>query len=216
MSAVPRPDREAPLGREGFARLVAVSRETLDRLEAYLALLQRWQRAINLVGPSTLADPWRRHLLDSAQLAAHWPDGGRVLVDLGSGAGLPGLVLAALCAPEAHLVESDQRKAAFLREAARTLGVKATVHACRIDAAPPLRADAVSARALASLPELLDHAERFLHPGTRCLFLKGRNAEAELTAAREGWMMQARVLPSLSAEDGRILLLDEVTRAGRS
>ncbi|MDF1586480.1 16S rRNA (guanine(527)-N(7))-methyltransferase RsmG [Marinimicrococcus flavescens] len=205
------------MGREGFARRVpAVSRETLDRLEAYLALLARWQRAINLVGPSTLADPWRRHLLDSAQLAGHWPEGGRVLVDLGSGAGLPGLILAAMAAPEAHLVESDQRKAAFLREAARALGVAVQVHACRIEAAPPIRADAVSARALAALPQLLSYAERFIGPGTRCLFLKGRNAEAELTDAREHWMMRARVLPSMSAEDGRIILLDEVTRAGRS
>lgn len=216
MPAVPRPEAPAPLGREGFARAVPVSRETLDRLEAWLGLLGRWQRAINLVGPSTLADPWRRHLLDSAQLWAHWPAGARVLVDLGSGAGLPGLILAAMGAPETHLVESDLRKATFLREAARTLGLPATVHACRIDAAPALAADVISARALAPLPQLLGHAERFVGAGTRCLFLKGRTAEAELTDARESWMMRARVLPSLSAEDGRIILLDEVTRAGGS
>src|SRR5918912_3476535 len=115
-----------PLTPEGFAELVPVSRETLDRLAAYLDLLRRWQRTINLVGAATLDDPWRRHLLDSAQLLRFLPEGVRRLVDLGSGAGLPGLALAILGVPEVHLIESDRRKAAFLREAARATGAAAT------------------------------------------------------------------------------------------
>ena len=118
-----------PLTRQQAGELLGVSRETLDRLQAYLDLLARWQQRINLVGASTLADPWRRHVLDSAQLWRWWPDRARVLADLGSGAGLPGLVLAVLGAPVTHLVESDRRKAAFLREAARATGALVTVHA---------------------------------------------------------------------------------------
>ena len=106
----------------------------MGRFEAYAALIVKWQKAINLVGPKTLADIWRRHFLDSAQLWSLIPPGARILVDLGSGAGLPGLVLALLGFPEVHLVESDRRKAVFLRESARELGLKVTVHAARAEA----------------------------------------------------------------------------------
>src|SRR5262245_58873059 len=123
---VGRHDR--PLGPEDIGQVLEVSRETLERLAVYVGLLRQWQRTINLVGPATLADPWRRHILDSAQLWAHLPGGARVLVDLGSGAGLPGLVLAILGAPDVHLIESDRRKAAFLREAARRVDAQARVH----------------------------------------------------------------------------------------
>ena len=112
------------------------------------------------------------------------------MVDLGSGAGLPGIVLAVLGAPDVHLIESDQRKAAFLREAARACGATVTVHAQRSEAVAPLAADVVTARALAPLPDLLELAWRHVHGGTTCLFLKGRGAESELTLAREDWTMR--------------------------
>lgn len=203
---------------EGFAELVPVSRETLDRLRAYLDLLVRWQETINLVASSTLADPWRRHVLDSAQLAEHCPEGARRLVDLGSGAGFPGLVLAIMgAAPEVHLIERDRRKAAFLREAARATGCPSvTVHACGAGVAPALEADVVTARALAPLPNLLDLAARFATPGTVCLFPKGRRVEAELTDARRGWMMELNQRPSLSDAEGRILIIRGFRRAGSS
>src|SRR5688572_473890 len=121
-----RPTTPADVGR-----LLDVPRETLDRFGIYLDLLRRWQRTINLVGAATLADPWRRHILDCAQLWRLWPAGASRLIDLGSGAGLPGLILAVMGAPDTHLVESDRRKASFLREAARACGVAATVHATR-------------------------------------------------------------------------------------
>lgn len=207
------PERGGALSAEEAGELLGVSRETLERLQAYLDLLARWQKVINLVGPATLADPWRRHILDSAQLMRFWPAGATRLADLGSGAGLPGLILAILGVPETHLLESDRRKAAFLREAARACGVAVTVHAARIEEVPPLRADVVSARALAPLPDLLGLAERHLRPGGICLFLKGRNVESELTAARESWTMRALREASLSDPESQILIISEIRRA---
>jgi 16S rRNA (guanine527-N7)-methyltransferase len=211
---MPERQRERPLTPEGLADLIAVSRETVERLDVYLDLLRRWQRTINLVAASTLADPWRRHILDSAQLMRFVPGDATRLVDLGSGAGLPGLVLAIMGLPDVHLIESDRRKAAFLREAARATGAGATVHACRIEEAPPLAADIVTARALAPLKDLLGHAHRFATPGTRCLFPKGRQVEAELTDAGASWTMEVERQPSLSDVDGRILIITELRRVG--
>jgi 16S rRNA (guanine527-N7)-methyltransferase len=206
--------RERPLTPQDLATLVPVSRETVERLEVYLDLLRRWQRTINLVAASTLADPWRRHILDSAQLMRFVPGDATRLVDLGSGAGLPGLVLAIMGMPDVHLIESDRRKAAFLREAARATGAKVAVHACRIEEAPPLSADIATARALAPLKDLLGHAHRFATPGTRCLFPKGRQVEAELTDAGASWTMEVERQPSLSDADGRILIITGLRRVG--
>lgn len=172
----------AAAARAVFAAETAVSRETLARFDAYAALLERWQARINLVGPSTLADLWTRHFLDSAQLLPLLPPGTRTLVDLGSGAGFPGLVLAILGVPEVHLIESDGRKAAFLAEAARATGTQARIHARRIADVPAFPADVVTARALAPLVELVPMARRFLAPGGVMLFAKGQSAEQELTA----------------------------------
>lgn len=208
-----RPPDAGPLTAAEAGRLLAVPRETVQRLEIYLDLLGRWQRTINLVGPATLADPWRRHIIDSGQLWRWWPRGAVRLVDLGSGAGLPGLILAIMGAPETHLIESDRRKASFLREAARACGVKVTVHATRIEAVPDLHADVVAARALAPLPALLELAAPQMREHTTCLFLKGRGAEAELALAREGWTMHALLEPSLSDPSGRVLILNEMRRA---
>ena len=195
-----------------FQALTNVSRETIQRLETYAILLRRWQGAINLVSRDSLGDLWRRHMLDSAQLRPLLPADTRVLVDLGSGAGFPGLVLAAMGVPEVHLFESDTRKCAFLREAARTLGVAVAVHILRIEQAAPLAADAVTARALAPLPDLLDLGERFLGPHSICLFLKGRGVDEELTRARESWNMTVTCQTSISDPSGTILRLEHVHR----
>ena len=195
-----------------FQRLTDVSRETLARLETYAALLSKWQKAINLVSRDSLDDLWRRHMLDSAQLLPLLPENTRILVDLGSGAGFPGLVLAAQGVPEVHLIESDARKCAFLREAARGLGVTIQIHNCRVEEMPVMAADVVTARALATLPELLDLAERFLVPHTICLFLKGKGADEELTWACERWNMTLRRQSSASDPSGTILRLEHVHR----
>lgn len=200
-----------PLDADGFAALVPVSRETRNRLEAWLAQLRLWQRRINLVGPSTLDDPWRRHILDCAQLVRYLPERTRTLVDLGSGAGLPGLILAILGVPEVHLVEVDRRKAAFLIDCKGRLGLSGlVVHACRAEDVPPFQADVVTARALAPLVRLLPLAARFSGPTTRHLFLKGREAEHELTAAARHWKMSARLHPSLASAEGRVLEIENL------
>jgi 16S rRNA (guanine527-N7)-methyltransferase len=210
-----RPVRTA-LGRDGFARLTKVSRETLEKLEAYVELLRAWNPRINLVGGSTMGDVWRRHILDSTQLFALIPKRARVLVDIGSGAGLPGLILAAMGVPEVHLVESDQRKAAFLREAVRATGAAATIHAVRAEKMPRLAADVVTARALATLPDLLDIAEPFLVTHSICLFLKGRTVHTELTEAAKSWKMKATLSASVSDPSGLLLQLESLAREPRS
>jgi len=202
----------APLGPEGFAELVPVSRETLSRLEAYADLLTRWSVRINLVGRDTLADLWRRHILDSAQLHRFIPSAAKNLIDLGSGAGLPGLVLAILGVPGVELVEADSRKAAFLRETARGAEAEVTVRPCRIQAVPPHPVEIVTARACAPLDRLLDLAAPFLAPDSLCLFPKGERFNEELTLARKAWTMNVSVEQSLSDRRGVVLRLQQVAR----
>jgi 16S rRNA (guanine527-N7)-methyltransferase len=194
-----------------FEALTNVSRETLGRFETYAALLVKWQKAINLVGPKTLEDIWRRHFLDSAQLWSLLPPGIRSIVDLGSGAGFPGLVLALMGIPEVHLIESDQRKAVFLRETARELGLSVKVHAARAEAVTALDADLVTARALAPLDALLDLAAPFLQAKRGCcLFLKGAEAQRELTESQKKRNMRVERFPSLTDPRGSILRLREI------
>ncbi len=201
-----------PLTREAFAREARVSRETLERLDAYLALLRTWQRRVNLVAAASLTDVWRRHVLDSAQLRSHVPASCRRLVDLGSGAGFPGLVLAILGVRGVELVESNRRKCAFLAEAARQTGTAATIHEARIEALPAAPADVITARACAPLPKLLDYAARFAGPDTLCLFLKGARVERELTEAAKSWTMRAQALSSRTDPRGAILHIQGIAR----
>ena len=183
---------------EALAGQIDVSRETMDRLAAYVALVEKWQQRVNLVSASTLPDIWMRHIWDSAQLALLVPAGTGRILDVGSGAGFPGLVLAALCDSELHLVESDQKKAVFLQTVIRETGVRAVVHNRRIESLPSIGADIVTARALASLDKLLELLEAQLVPGMRCLFLKGAQAEAELAALDTRSDIIHRLHPSLT------------------
>lgn len=209
--------RRRALDAAGFAAATGVSRETRTRLESYADLLIRWNRTINLVAGPTLPDLWSRHMLDSAQLLPLLPppppDRPRVLLDLGSGAGFPGLVLAILGAGRVHLVEADRRKAAFLREVARATGTPVTLHPCRLEALAPFAADVVTARGFAPLRRLLPLAAPFLRPakpgapGGVALLLKGRTAQAELTDAAETWHMQCEVFPSRTESAAQILRL---------
>jgi 16S rRNA (guanine527-N7)-methyltransferase len=202
----------APLDAASFAALTNVSRETLARLEAYAELLRRWSGAINLVSRDTLDDIWRRHFLDAAQLCDFLPRVTASLIDLGSGAGFPGLVLAILGVPGVELIESDFRKATFLREAARITDSLVEIHPRRIEAVPARAVDVVTARACAPLDRLLSLSERFIGANTRCLFLKGARIEEELTAARQGWTIEATCHPSRSDPRGVVLSLDRVAR----
>lgn len=202
---------------EEFARLFDVSRETLDRLLAYEALLAKWNAAINLVSPATLSETWARHFIDSAQLLgaaerppAHW-------ADLGTGGGFPGLVIAIMAfekAPQMRmtLVESDKRKAAFLLTVIKQFGLSATVCAERIEVLPPLGADIVTARALAPLDRLLAFAQRHLNAEGEAMFLKGSRWEEEVASARKSWSFSCETRQSLTQPEAVILKIKGLHR----
>ena len=229
---------------------INVSRETLQRLETYAGLLVKWQAKINLVGPATLPDLWRRHFLDSAQLLPLLPAAIGTLADLGSGAGFPGLVIAILLAgrnsppprgeglgvggspttsvlrspppqpspargeeatPRVTLIESDSRKCAFLREVARETGVTVEILSTRIEL-PATQAkldspEVVSARALAPLDRLLGLAAPLFTPATVGVFLKGRDATAEIETAAKAWTFAVEMIPSLTEASGRVVVV---------
>lgn len=195
-----------------------VSRETLERLDAYVELLLKWQPIKNLVGPSTLPVIWSRHILDSLQILDLVPDA-MIWVDLGSGAGFPGLVIACVLTsrPETcvHLVESNGRKAAFLREVIRTLNLSAQVHNCRIEdvaSALPENIDCVTARALAPLVDLLEMQAEISKKPCKSIYLKGQDIDEELTQAAKYWSMEYQIFPSVTDPDGHVLLVQKIIR----
>jgi 16S rRNA (guanine527-N7)-methyltransferase len=193
--------------------LTTVSRETLDRLDRFVRLLLQWQQRLNLIAASTEAKIWTRHVADSLQLIPLAP-GARIWADLGSGGGFPGVVIACALADtpgaHVHLVESTGKKAAFLREAIKLVGVPATVHAMRVEdfaKAPPGLIEVVTARALAPLPKLLTLANPLLKSGTFALFPKGQDVEAELTEAAKCWKIQASLALSRTDPKARIVIV---------
>jgi len=200
---------------ESFQRTFEISRETLDRLKTYAQLLVRWQKAINLVAPSTLSDLWHRHFADSAQLWRYRPPEARVWLDIGSGAGFPGLVLAILGAEAGAthhiLIESDNRKAAFLREVGRETGITVDILGMRIEnpqtCAKVSAVDCITARALAPLPRLLEMSAPYFSPSTLGLFLKGRDVAVEIEQAAESWRFAYELKPSVTDRDARVVLL---------
>lgn len=198
-----------------------VSRETFARLALYESLLRQWQPAVNLVARATLDDVWRRHFADSAQLLALAPPAAKTWIDLGSGAGFPGLVLAIMLAgrPGGHvaLIESDSRKAAFLREVARQTHAPATILCKRVEIAATQftveNIDVVTARALAPLPRLLDLAYPFMREGAIGLFLKGKDAEREVGEALESWSFARELVQSSTDAEGRIVVIQGLKKS---
>ena len=202
-------------------RLLPVSRETVARLDTFVALLLRWQTIKNLVAPSTLSTVWTRHILDSAQIFPLFPDA-RVWIDMGSGAGFPGIVIAILSAsvPGAHihLIESNGRKASFLREVARELVLPVTVHNERVETARahlPDICDCVTARALAPLTDLLTLQHHHLKIHSPSAFLKGQDIEEELTLAAKYWNIDLELVPSITNPDGQIVLVRQARLKGK-
>jgi 16S rRNA (guanine527-N7)-methyltransferase len=195
-----------------------VSRETEAAFHSYVAELARWQRVKNLVSEATLKDVWTRHIADSAQLVQYAPDESRIWVDLGSGAGLPGLILGIMLRERpgatVHLVEANSRKCAFLRAAARLTGAAVEIHNGRIDDVlpelPPV--DVITARALAPLPVLLAWTEKLWRKGVVALFPKGQDLELELTDAAKSWRLGYERLPSLTDHAARIVRIHELQR----
>lgn len=202
---------------DGFRAQCDVSRETFERLEIYASLLNKWNPAINLVSKNTLNDLWTRHMLDSAQVFNVAPDLAHRWSDLGSGGGFPGMVAAILAKTERSdlkfdCVESDQRKAAFLRTVARETGVNVKIHADRIEKVLPLEADILSARALAPLDMLFEFADIHLSPSGVALFQKGESYQQEIDVAQQRWDFSAKVIPSITDSQAVILEIKGITR----
>ena len=188
-----------------------------ERLKIFVALLAKWNAAINLVSPASLADVWTRHVADSAQVIDYAPIRRARWLDMGSGAGFPGAVIALITADtpnpvEMILVESDQRKAAFLSTVSRETGVPLIIQAARIEAVAPQNVDIVSARALAPLVKLCAFAERHLAPDGAALFLKGGHYDAEIAEARRTWSFSLDVGRSSTDPAGAILIMKDFRR----
>ncbi len=198
-----------------FVAETGCSSEVVDDLQRYRERLAEWNGRMNLVGPSALAAFWTRHALDSAQLLGLEPTA-RVWMDIGAGAGFPGLVLAVLLKGRVgacvHLVESVTKRAGFLKAMAQELDLPAVVHTCRAEALTrPAGLEVVTARACAPMPRLLGYAAPHLKSGVKGLFLKGRGVEAELTEARRSWKFHAELLPSVSDPSGRVVRIERLT-----
>ena len=202
----------AQQNREAFVQVAAVTPDALTAFDAYADLLARWQARINLVGSQTLETLWHRHFLDSAQLFTHLPPDTQTLTDIGSGGGFPGLVLAIMAVhqggPTVTLIESDARKAAFLREASRVCGAGATIINARAEAVEAPVADVVTARACAPLHRLLPWVFGRLRTDGTALLLKGANWRDELTVAEKGWTLTSAKIPSCTDTSGVILKLE--------
>ncbi|MCB5199214.1 16S rRNA (guanine(527)-N(7))-methyltransferase RsmG [Loktanella sp. TSTF-M6] len=195
-----------------------VSRETLLTLEQFSALLLKWNAKINLVARSQVSDIWTRHVQDSLQLLPHIPEHCDTLTDIGSGGGFPGVVIAIAAKtqrPEmrVQLIESDQRKAAFLRTAARTFDLNVDVFAERITDTTAVRAQCVTARALAPLTDLLGFAAQLLEPSGVAIFPKGQSAPVEVATARESWQFSCDATVSQTDPDAQILVIKDISRA---
>ena len=200
---------EDGFGPEDVVRLTGVSRETFQKISAYLELLDRWRERINLIGPAEGRHLWRRHVLDSLQLLQYISAEDKSVADLGSGAGFPGLILACAMADKAGaavtLVEKSPRKSEFLRAVGKEVGLPVAVLTIRLEDAPGVLFDVVTARALAPLPKLLGFADAWLKPSGKALLMKGRDTEAELAEAREAWTFDLSTLDSQSSPEGRVL-----------
>lgn len=195
-----------------------VSRETLERLETHRRLLTHWNPRINLVSRNSLDDAWTRHFADSAQLWALRPPQARRWLDLGSGAGFPGLVIAALAAEatpglEVTLVEADQRKATFLATAAREMGLSVAILTERIEALPPQDADVISARALAALEKLMAFMEKHRLPNGIGLFPKGETVHKEVGDAARRWRFEHKIHASVTDPRAAIVEVGVIDRA---
>jgi len=209
----------ANYGVEDFVRNYDVSRETCARLERFAELLKHWNRRVNLVSKDSLNDIWRRHMADSAQLRDVIPAYEGALIDVGSGAGFPGMVLAIMGLADIHLIEASAKKCAFLREAARITGCQATIHNFRLgDHAASLaalpEAAIITARAVSPLAKLLDIVFPIVYDRTCCIFSKGIQADNELMAARENWQFDVRQIPSKVEPGGVILKINHIRRHG--
>jgi 16S rRNA (guanine527-N7)-methyltransferase len=202
------------MNSDDFQERLSVPRETMDHFITYSDMLDKWQKAINLVSKSTLQDKWLRHFFDSAQLMEHINTEGKPLkiLDLGSGAGFPGLVISLLGAGEVHLVEGVGKNCSFMKQVIQQTGMDAVVHNERIEQMEPFKVDLITARACADLESLLDLTSPFMTDKTECLFLKGERADEEIAGALKKWCFDVKKIPSKSEESGMVLSLSHIKR----
>lgn len=192
-----------------------VSHETFDKLNRYYELLIKWQKKINLVGPDTISDAWRRHFLDSIQLL-RWIDNlSQPIVDFGSGAGFPGMVLAIFGGKNIHLIESDAKKIAFMQEVSRITKSPVSLHHRRIEDVRIDNVGVITSRACSDLKSLCEYAHPLVSHGTICLFHKGKNYSKEIEDAKENWSFDITVSPSVASDEGVILNLSNLGERGR-
>ena len=199
--------------RSEFLQKTNVSHETAVKLDRYAELLIEWNQKFNLVAKSTIPHIWTRHFLDSAQLANFIPKKSTTLIDLGSGAGFPGLVLSIMdVLPNIHLVESTGKKAIFLQTIIDELGLKTNVHHCRIEEIKGINTDIITARAVASLSELFKLSMPLIKRETLCLFMKGQNTDSELTESKKYWKFDCEKAASISDDSGSVLIINNLKR----
>jgi 16S rRNA (guanine527-N7)-methyltransferase len=189
---------------------VPVSRETVHRLSLYHDLLIKWQSKTNLVSDDSLANAWRRHFLDSLQLLPQLPSLSSIIIDLGSGAGFPGMVLAIAGGSNVHLIESDTKKISFLQEVARVTQTKVHLHHQRIEQVSGLAGDVIVARGCSDLNQLLSYASTFVSHGTICLFHKGKNYSNDISDAKKYWQFDHVIIPSVTDQQGVIIKISHM------
>ena len=199
-------------GPETFLEHVNVSRETIEKLETYANLLSRWQSKINLISTNSLQQAWRRHFLDSAQIYLMSPKKVASAIDVGTGAGFPGLVLSIMGMKNVQLVEQNKKKCAFLYEVIRETEATAIVHPCKIENLPVKDYDVVLARAFMPLDGLLKVVSPFFGKNTLGIFPKGSRVNQELTAASKNWKMKTVIKQSITSPDGKIVLVKDLVR----
>ncbi|WP_347400855.1 16S rRNA (guanine(527)-N(7))-methyltransferase RsmG [Commensalibacter melissae] len=201
---------------EGYIKnypfLKSVSRETIEKLEIYISLLQQWNKKINLVSQQGMDQVWKRHVYDSFQLIRYLDSSVKSIADLGSGGGFPGLILALSTDIPVILIESDKRKTIFLREVLRQTKTQATVLCQRIENVNAISVDVVTARALTSLTQLLEFSKNILNKNGYCLFLKGRSIDLEIEEAQKNWKINYKTFSSQTNADGVIVKINQFER----
>jgi 16S rRNA (guanine527-N7)-methyltransferase len=212
MPVILTPSKLVPNPFQTLNRHVKISHEIFDRLSIYHDLLLKWQPKINLVGPDTIPDCWNRHFLDSLQLIPYIDDLKKTMVDMGSGAGFPGMVIAIVGGRDVHLVESDARKIIFLKEVARLTHTNVTIHHGRIENTVIEDVGIILSRACAPLDALLSLSSFYISHGTDCLFHKGKNYSNEIEDAKEHWSFTCNAFPSVTDTQGVILKLSDIGR----
>ncbi len=207
--------------RQRLQKIMPVSRETIEKYQIYVSLLHKWQKKINLVATTTLPDVWERHIIDSLQIipictSLSYEERGDQkdlsMIDFGSGAGFPGMVVAISGGFDVHLMEADTRKTAFLREVARQTETKITCHNQRIEAIPPFPVDIITARGFASVDKILQFGAAFSQSSTKYILLKGEKYFDEIKMCQDNWTMIQKTTPSVSDPRGVIVTLEKVTQ----